>query len=117
MSAELLSALQPGGEAVAVRADRSSEGTAASTPAIPDTLAILPVRGFVVFPGMVAPLNVRRPASIKLLDETLPQSKIIGLVAQRDEEKEDPGPEDLYGVGTAAIVLRVYAGSPCAKSW
>jgi len=57
-------------------------------PDIPDTLAILPIRGFVIFPGTVAPLNVRRPISIRLLDETLPQSKVIGLISQRDENKE-----------------------------
>ena len=76
-------------------------------PEIPDTLSILPIRGFVIFPGTVAPLNVRRPASIRLLDETLPQSKVIGLIAQRDEQKEDPAPQDLYEVGTAAAVLKL----------
>src|SRR5205807_3686367 len=55
----------------------------------------------------VAPLNVERANSIKLLDETLPQSKIIGLIAQRDAEKEDPEPQDLYEVGTGAIVLKL----------
>src|SRR6185295_13712745 len=79
----------------------------AQTPKVPDVLSILPVRSFVVFPGTVAPLNVQRSASIKLLDETLPQSKIIGLVAQRDSEKENPEPQDLYGIGTAAIVLKL----------
>jgi ATP-dependent Lon protease len=75
--------------------------------AIPDVLPILPVRGFVVFPGTIVPLNVRRPASIKLLDETLPQTKIIGLLTQRDEATEDPEPQDLYHVGTAALVLKL----------
>ncbi len=42
----------------------------------------------VVFPWTVAPLNVQRAASIQLLNETLPQNKIIGLVTQRDETKE-----------------------------
>ena len=55
----------------------------------------------------MAPLNVRRSASIKLLDETLPQSKIIGLITQRDATKEEPGAQDLYEVGTAAIVLKL----------
>ena len=54
-------------------------------PAIPGTLAILPVRGFVVFPRTMSPINVQRAASIQLLNETLPQHKIIGLLAQRDE--------------------------------
>jgi ATP-dependent Lon protease len=108
MSAELLSTLQdspaPSGGTVAPAFPSSNAATA--TP-IPDTLSILPLRGFVIFPGTVAPLNVRRPASIKLLDETLPLSKVIGVIAQRDESKDDPGPQDLYGVGTAAIILKL----------
>ena len=74
---------------------------------IPEELSILPVRGFVVFPGTIVPLNVRRPASIALLDDTLPRTKVIGLVTQRDEAKEDPEPQDLYSVGTAALVLKM----------
>jgi ATP-dependent Lon protease len=107
MSAELITALQATREPPAVRSASGSENAETAPPTIPGSLSILPVRGFVVFPGMVAPLNVRRPASIKLLDETLPESKIIGLVAQRDESKEDPGPVDLYGIGTAAMVLKL----------
>jgi len=104
----LFEALQPGGGA-----DQLPRGGAVGAvdemqvPKIPDTLSILPLRGFVIFPGTVAPLNVRRPASIKLLDETLPQSKIIGVIAQRDESKEDPAPQDLYTIGTAASVLKL----------
>jgi ATP-dependent Lon protease len=60
-----------------------------------------------MFPGAVIPLTVSRPASIKLLDETLPITKIVGFLAQRDEQKEEPTPEDLYHVGTAAIVLKL----------
>ena len=78
-----------------------------ATPAIPEELSILPVRGFVVFPGTVLPLTVSRPGSIKLLDETLPRTKVIGLVTQKDEAKEDPEPQDLYSVGTAALVLKL----------
>ncbi|PYJ17241.1 MAG: endopeptidase La [Verrucomicrobia bacterium] len=74
---------------------------------IPEELSILPVRGFVVFPGTVVPLNIQRAASIKLLDDTLPRTKVIGLLTQRDEAKEDPEPGDLYPVGTAALVLKL----------
>jgi ATP-dependent Lon protease len=77
------------------------------TPQIPEELSILPVRGFVVFPGTVIPLNVQRAASLKLLDDTLPRTKVIGLLTQRDEKKEDPTPQDLYTVGTAALVLKL----------
>ncbi len=87
-----------------IAADLTNE---ARTPKIPEELSILPLRGFVVFPGTIIPLNVQRAASIKLLDETLPRTKVIGLIGQRDEEKEDAGPEDLYPMGTAALVLKL----------
>ena len=76
-------------------------------PRIPEELSILPLRGFVVFPGTIIPLNVQRPQSIKLLDETLPRTKVIGLMAQRDEANENPKPNDLHRVGTAALVLKM----------
>jgi ATP-dependent Lon protease len=75
-------------------------------PPIPDVLPILPVRGLVLFPGTTMPLHVQRPVSLKLLDESLSQSKVIGFVTQTDE-KDNPAPEDLYHVGTAATVLKL----------
>jgi len=108
MSDEEISALQPGAElkpgpqsTIAATTDQSQ------TPRIPEELSILPMRGFVVFPGTVVPLNVQRAASLKLLDETLPRTKVIGLLTQRDETKEDPEPQDLHSVGTAALVLKL----------
>ncbi|PYJ29093.1 MAG: endopeptidase La [Verrucomicrobia bacterium] len=83
-------------------------GTAESQmPRIPEELSMLPVRGFVVFPGTVVPLNIQRAASLKLLDDTLPRTKVIGLLTQRDETKEDPTPQELYSVGTAVLVLKL----------
>ena len=76
-------------------------------PAIPGVLAILPIRGVVVFPGTVVPLTLGRPAALKLVDDNLPQSKIIGLVTQRNEEHEKPAPEDLYSIGVACQVLKL----------
>ena len=76
-------------------------------PAIPDVLPILPIRDMVVFPGTVVPLTIRREASLKLLDASLPESKVIGLVTQRDATKEDPAPEDLYKFGTAGNVIKL----------
>jgi ATP-dependent Lon protease len=76
-------------------------------PSIPDTLPILPTRGAVIFPGTVVPLTIRRPSSLKLLEESLPQSKIIGLVAQRGADKETPEPADLHDIGVAALVLKL----------
>jgi ATP-dependent Lon protease len=108
MSAKEISALRAGGEfkpgaqsTIAAPTDQSQ------MPHIPEELSVLPVRGLVVFPGTVIPLNVQRAASLKLLDDTLPRTKVIGLLTQRDETKEDPAPQDLYSVGTAALVLKL----------
>src|SRR5690606_33974101 len=68
---------------------------------------ILPIRGTVVFPGTVMPLGVGRAVSRRMLDESLPNSKLIAIVAQRDDELEEPAGADLYSVGTAAMVLKM----------
>src|ERR1051325_507708 len=102
---------------IAAPAELQAKGAAPTTiaaptepsqlPRIPEELSILPVRGFVVFPGTVVPLNIRRATSIKLLDETLPRTKVIGLVTQQDETTEEPEPQELYRIGTAALVLKL----------
>ncbi len=74
---------------------------------IPSVIPVLPIRGTVMFPGTVSPLGVGRPASRRLLDEWLPQSKIIALATQRDESEEEPASEGLYQVGTAVMVLKL----------
>src|SRR5213595_10904 len=108
MSTEKLDALQSG-----MDSKPTAQGTVAfgvdesRMPRIPEELSILPVREFVVFPGTVIPLNVQRAASLKLLDDTLPRTKVIGLLTQRDETKDDPSPQDLYSIGTAALVLKL----------
>jgi ATP-dependent Lon protease len=107
MNDEPLSALQTSGTGPESAGAAVQIGALEEIPSIPGTLAILPVRGFVVFPRTVTPLNVQRPASIQLLNETLPQNKIIGLVTQRDEQKEEPEISDLYHVGTAVMVLKL----------
>ena len=109
MSEEPLIALQKGTDGKPAPVNLAGMGKAdeSSAPQVPDVLSILPLRSFVVFPGTILPLTVGRPASIKLLDETLPQTKIIGLMTQRDETKEDPQSQDLYSIGTAAIVLKL----------
>ena len=107
MNEETLNALQAKGEDPAASSREGQFGAMEEMPVIPTTLSILPVRGFVVFPRTISPLNVQRPASIQLLNETLAQSKIIGLVTQRDETKEEPEIGDLYHIGTAVVVLKL----------
>jgi ATP-dependent Lon protease len=74
---------------------------------VPDNLPILPIRGTVVFPGTIVPLVVGRPASRKLLDECLPNSKVIALFTQRDETQDEPTPSELFDIGCAVMVLRL----------
>src|SRR4051794_2196900 len=108
MSTEKLKALQPSTDSKPTAHGTIPLGVPENrTPRIPEELSILPVRSFVVFPGTVIPLNVQRAASLKLLDDTLPRTKVIGLLTQRDETKEDPSAQDLYSVGTAALVLKL----------
>ncbi len=108
MSAKELSTLRAGIESKPGMESTIAAGTGESQmPHIPEELSILPVRGLVVFPGTIIPLNIQRATSLKLLDDTLPRTKVIGLVTQRDEAKEDPTPQDLYTVGTAALVLKL----------
>src|SRR5881396_1996836 len=108
MSKEELMVLRSDAESKPGTQSTIAAGTDQSqTPRIPEELSILPVRGFVVFPGTVVPLNIQRAASLKLLDDTLPRTKVIGLLAQREETKEDPVPQDLYSIGTVALVLKL----------
>jgi ATP-dependent Lon protease len=67
---------------------------------IPEDLPILPLRDFIVFPYMVTPLIIARPKSME-------DNKVLGLVAQKQPELEDPDTENLFGYGTAAFVLKM----------
>lgn len=74
---------------------------------IPPEAAILAVRNMVLFPGTIVPIAIGREKSRKLLDAVLPDQKVIVIVCQRRQEVEDPTAEDLYDVGTAAVVLKL----------
>jgi ATP-dependent Lon protease len=74
---------------------------------IPEVLPVLPLRDIVIFPFMIVPLYVSRERSIKAVDQALADQRMILLAAQREQEKEDPAPEDIYGVGTVAIIMRM----------
>ncbi|MEM7186927.1 MAG: endopeptidase La [Bacteroidota bacterium] len=74
---------------------------------LPETLPILPLKNTVLFPGVVIPITAGRDKSIKLINETNKGNKVIGVVSQKDESKEDPTLEDINTVGTVARILRV----------
>jgi ATP-dependent Lon protease len=71
------------------------------------TLPILPIRGLVLFPGMIVPLTIGRPSALKLVDSELPENKNLGLVTQRDEQLDHPEPSDLFRVGVSAQVVKL----------
>jgi ATP-dependent Lon protease len=75
--------------------------------AIPEELPVLPLRDLVVFPYMVLPLFVVRERSAAAVEDALAADRLVLLVAQRDPETDDPGPDDLYPVGTVAMVMRI----------
>src|SRR4249920_677698 len=73
----------------------------------PLQLPLLPLRDVVVFPHMVIPLFVGRPKSIKALETAMEAGKSIVLVAQKSAAKDDPGPDDLYRIGSVANILQM----------
>ncbi len=74
---------------------------------IPEELAILPLKNTVLFPGVVIPITVSRDKSIKLVREVYKQSRIIGVVSQKDASVEDPDYKDLNRIGTAAYIIKI----------
>ncbi|HEX8734557.1 MAG TPA: endopeptidase La [Pyrinomonadaceae bacterium] len=74
---------------------------------IPSELPVLPLRDIVIYPFMIVPLFVSRDRSIKAVDEALSQNRMILLVSQKDVDKEEPSQEDLYKVGTVAVIMRM----------
>jgi len=111
---------QPSPEAEASSADRDPEGNGAAAEAedgevakesrltdVADDLPVLPLRGIVVYPMMWLPLTIGQERSIKLVEDNLPQSRIIALVTSKDESIEEPSPDQIYEIGTAAQVHRV----------
>ncbi|WP_417601929.1 endopeptidase La [Owenweeksia hongkongensis] len=75
---------------------------------VPETLAILPLRNTVLFPGVVIPITAGRDKSIQLLQQANKDKTLIGVVSQKDGNNEDPGKEDIYGVGTVARIVRMF---------
>ena len=74
---------------------------------IPPELPVLPLRDIVIYPFMIVPLFVSRDRSIKAIDEALSRNRMILLVSQKDLDKEEPTQEDLYKVGTVAVIMRM----------
>jgi len=74
---------------------------------IPEQIPILPLRGTVLYPELILPIMVGRKRSVKLIDDAMEKDRIIGVVTQKRSETEDPGENELYRIGVAALILRM----------
>ncbi len=72
-----------------------------------DLMPCLPVKGMVVFPYLVMPLMIVDQKQAKLVDDALMGGKVIGLFTQKESTTANPGPDDIYHIGTAATVLKM----------
>ena len=74
---------------------------------IPETIPILSLRNTVLFPGVVLPISIGRPRSIQLIKDAYRNDKIVGTVAQKDPDMENPGYDDLHSVGTIGQIVKL----------
>ena len=100
------------GEVSAIKPENTGRGTRDQMSAtvrleVPTELAILPIRNGVAFPGTVMPLTIGREKSKRLLDDILPEVKVVGIFAQKDGQVEEPSFDDLYPVGCACVILKL----------
>ncbi len=84
-----------------------TDATAPDDLELPSALPILPLKETVVFPDSATPLAIGQERSIKLIDDVVAGDRLLALVAVRTPDVEQPGWDDLYGVGTAAIVHKL----------
>src|SRR5687767_4587463 len=75
---------------------------------VPDELPLLPLRDTVLFPNSFMPLAVARESSVRLIDEAISSGKLIGVFTQRDASVEEPQLGDLYRVGTASHIHKMF---------
>jgi len=74
---------------------------------LPEELSILPIKNTVLFPGVVIPITVTRQKSIRLIKKAYQGNRIIGVVAQKNKQTEDPAIEDMYRFGTVARIIKM----------
>src|SRR5215210_4622328 len=75
---------------------------------IPPELPVLPLRDTVLFPNSFMPLAVAREASVRLIDEATTSGRMIAVLTQREASVEDPLQEDLYPIGTATTIHKMF---------
>ena len=84
------------------------EAPSAERLTIPDDMPVLPLRDTVLFPNSFMPLAVAREASVRLIDEASTSGRMIGVFTQREATVEEPLQEDLYPIGTATHIHKMF---------
>src|SRR5687767_10291427 len=84
-----------------------NEGDNSADIVIPSELSLLPLRNTVLFPGVVLPITVGRDKSIKAVNDAYKADKLIGVIAQKDSNVEDPAVSDLEDIGTVAKIIKM----------
>jgi len=74
---------------------------------LPDILPVLPLKDVVIFPYVIVPLSIGSDRTAQAVDFALADERLVMLVAQHDPEVDDPGPSELYDVGTAGLIMRM----------
>ncbi|HPA87451.1 MAG TPA: LON peptidase substrate-binding domain-containing protein, partial [Bacteroidales bacterium] len=74
---------------------------------VPDSIPILSLRNTVLFPGVVLPISIGRPRSVQLIKDAYKSDRIVGTVAQKDPDMENPAFEDLHTIGTIGQIVKL----------
>ena len=96
-----------GGSSIEIVTSEEIEDAIAHGGDLPDALPVLPLRDMVTYPGTLTPLAVGQERSIKLIDDVLSGDRGLVMVASKDPELDEPGPEDVERVGVAGVVARM----------
>ena len=86
------------------------QGGGAARPLPADALILVPLRNAVLFPGVLSPITVGRASSVAAAQEAVKKESRVGFLLQRDPQKSDISPDDLYWVGTAGPIVRYITG-------
>src|SRR2546425_8255554 len=93
---------------MAEQTTRAQQGAGERSYIVPADVPILPLRDTVLFPNSFMPLAVARESSVRLIDEAISGGKLIGVFTQRDATVEEPQQKDLFSVGTASHIHKMF---------
>ncbi|MFN7943563.1 MAG: endopeptidase La [Thermoanaerobaculia bacterium] len=86
---------------------KTREFTFEEAPKLPDLLPVLPLKDTVLYPYIIVPLSLSRESTVLAVDQALSSDRLLMLAAQRDPSMDEPGEDDLYSMGTAAVIMRM----------